>query len=161
MDTTGTSSLFELTFDQESIAHLTETARWGKFLAIAGFVGCGLLVVLAFVIGAVFASLPFWQATPGGGTAAAAIAPIGGALLGAMYLVFGAAYFFPCLFLYRFSVRMRMALKTRDQVQLNQSLRAQKYLFRYVGILTIIALALGGIELLVFGVLALVGLGAR
>ena len=154
--------MFELTLDQESIAHLGETARWGKFLAIAGFVTCGLMVVLAFVVGSILAaSSAFLPPEAGRGAAAAAFAPIGGALIGAIYLVFAGIYFFPCLFLFRFSVRMKTALKGHDLVQLNQSLKAQRNLFRFVGILTIIGLALGAIEVLAVAVIAIIGLSTK
>jgi uncharacterized membrane protein YjgN (DUF898 family) len=157
MADTSQSSLFELALDQESIDHLTETARWGKFLAVVGFVSCGLIVIMAFVIGAVFSSslfsnLPHYS----NGIDTSAFGLLGGAVFAGMYIVIAAIYFFPCVFLYRFSVRLKMALRTNDQVTLNQSLKAQKYLFRYVGILTIIGVALGVIEMLVIGVVAFV-----
>jgi hypothetical protein len=50
---------------------------------------------------------------------------------------------------------MKAALITNDQVKLNESLKAQKYLFRYVGIITIIGVALGVIEIVIIGVVAL------
>jgi hypothetical protein len=59
MGDTNQDSLFELSLDHESIDHLTETARWGKFLAIVGFVGCGLIVIMAFAFGAIFSSSLF------------------------------------------------------------------------------------------------------
>jgi uncharacterized membrane protein YjgN (DUF898 family) len=149
-------SLFEISLDHESIDYLTETARWGKFLAIVGFVGCGLVVIMAFVVGAllsssIFSNIPGYSNQIG----ASAFGFLGGAMIAAIYVIFAAVYFFPCLFLYKFSVRMKAALNTNDQVKLNQSLKAQKYLFRYVGIVTIIGVALGGIEILVIGVVAL------
>jgi hypothetical protein len=38
------SSLFGFGIDQSSRAHLAEAAKWAKFLAIVGFVMCGLIV---------------------------------------------------------------------------------------------------------------------
>lgn len=156
METTGQSSLFELALDQEAIGHLHETARWGKFLGIAGFVMCGLIVIMAFAFGAIMAaSTAMFQPVAGNDAVTAALAPILSIAFGAMYMVLAVVYFFPCLFLYRFSVRMKTALKTHDQVKLNQSLKAQRFLFRYVGILTIIGLAFFAIEVLALGVVAL------
>jgi hypothetical protein len=155
MADTSQDSLFELSFDHESIDNLTETARWGKFIAIVGFVGCGLMVVLAFVVGAVlssslFSNLPRYSS----GIGPNPFGFLGGAMIGGIYSIFAAVYFFPCLYLYKFSVRMKAALNTHDQVKLNQSLKAQKFLFRYVGIVTIIGVALGAIEIVVIGVVA-------
>lgn len=156
METTGQSSLFELTLDLESIDHLTETARWGKFLAVAGFVMCGLIVVMSFVVGAIlsstlFSTLPRYSNRVGSNV----FGFFGGAMIAGIYSVFAVVYFFPCLFLYKFSVRMSAALRTNDQVKLNQSLKAQKYLFRYVGIATIVGLALSVVEILIVGVVGL------
>jgi hypothetical protein len=152
MESTNQSSLFELSVDHDSIDHLTETARWAKFLAIAGFVGIGLMLVLSFVFGAIVSTQAFSQLQGVNGGAAGAL---GGAMFLGIFLIYSAILFFPCLFLYQFSTRLRTALQTNDQVKLNQSLKSQKFLFRYVGIFTIIMLSLYGISLLIFGAIAL------
>lgn len=155
MADTSQDSLFELSFDHEAIDNLTETARWGKFLAIVGFVSCGLIVIMAFVIGAIFSSSLFSNLPRySNGIGSNPFGFLGGAMIGGIYTILAAVYFFPCLYLYKFSVRMKAALSTSDQVKLNQSLKAQKYLFRYVGIVTIIGVALAAIEIVVIGVVA-------
>jgi hypothetical protein len=162
MADTSQSSLFELALDQESIGHLTETARWGKFLAIVGFVMCGLIAIFSFFIGSIFASAltagSSFSNLPRESAGAGALGALGGVFFTAIYLVFAALYFFPCLFLYNFSVRMKTALNTNDQVKLNQSLKAQKILFRYVGILTIVLVSTYGVLLLIVGVIAALSL---
>jgi hypothetical protein len=50
------TSLFGFGIDQSSRAHLAEAAKWAKFLAIVGFVMCGLIIVLSFFIGALFST---------------------------------------------------------------------------------------------------------
>src|SRR5881397_1677138 len=45
------SSLFSLTIDPVTKSHLLETARWGRFLAIMGFILCVLIVVLGVFFG--------------------------------------------------------------------------------------------------------------
>jgi hypothetical protein len=139
MEENTPSSLFELTIDHESSQYLTETARWGKFLAIVGFVTCGLLAIASFFIGAILSRNPF--SVYGAEGAAGAAGAIGGTFITLLYLAISVLYFFPCLFLYRFSVRLKAALRDNDQVKLNQSLKSQKSLFKFVGILTIIVLA--------------------
>ena len=47
------TSLFGFGIDQSSRAHLSEAAKWAKFLAIVGFVMCGLIVVMAIFFGSV------------------------------------------------------------------------------------------------------------
>jgi hypothetical protein len=153
METTGQSSLFELSLDQESIDHLTETAKWGKFLAVIGFVFCGLIVISAFVFGAIFASSAFSK-VPGYSNEAGFFGLLGGSMFAGVYIIAAAIYFFPCLFLYNFSVRLRSALRTNDQVKLNQALKNQKMLYRFVGIMTIIVVSMYAV-VLVFVALAL------
>jgi hypothetical protein len=160
MDTTGESSLFELALDQESIAHLGETARWGKFLAIAGFVTCGLIAVIGVIAAAVMSTSGFgaFSTLPREGADLRGFGAIFGVMIAGIYLVVGAIYFFPCLFLYNYSVRMKRALKLNDQANLNRSLKAQKYLFRYVGIMTIIGMACLAIEIVIFLVIGTIAL---
>jgi len=69
-----------------------------------------------------------------------------------VYLSFGVLYFFPCLFLFRFANNMIVALNSNEQITLNRSFQNLKIMFRYVGILTIIVLALYIIAF-VFGIL--------
>jgi hypothetical protein len=149
MESTNQSSFFELSVDLESIEHLTETARWAKFLAIVGFIMCGLIAIVSFFIGTIFASSSLSGFS---GTGAGMGSALGGVFITLVYLVIAVAQFFPCLFLYQFAVRLRMALRTNDQVKLNQSLKSQKFLFRYAGIATIIVLCLYGVGLLIAGV---------
>jgi hypothetical protein len=59
-----------------------------------------------------------------------------------------ALYFFPCYFLLRFSAKMNSALASDDAATLNESLRNLKVTFRYMGILTIIFLALFALGML-------------
>ena len=70
-------------------------------------------------------------------------------------LVCAAIGFFPFFFLYRFSTKAKAALASGDQESLNVSLQNLKVYFRYLGIITIIILALYAIILLI----ALLGAG--
>jgi hypothetical protein len=149
MEESNQSSLFELSIDHESHSHLSETARWAKFLAIVGFVTCGLIAILSFFMGSILASTTLTPYSTSG------LGIVGGAFITILYLVIAVIYFFPCLFLYNFSVRLRAALRSNDQVKLNQSLKSQKTLFKYVGIMTIIILSFYALALVVVGVAAL------
>ena len=146
MEENNKSSLFELAIDPESSSYLSETARWAKFLAIVGFVTCGLLAVLSFFMGSIMSRSVFatYNADGAGGISGAT-----GAAITALYLAIAVLYFFPCLYLYRFSVRLKAALSDNDQVQLSQSLKSQKSLFKYVGILTIIVLSFYALVLII------------
>ena len=140
------TSLFGFGIDQSSRAHLAEAAKWAKFLAIVGFVMCGLIIVLSFFIGALFSTSMSRYGD------SAAFGSGFGIIMTIVYLSFGVLYFFPCLFLFRFANNMIVALNSNEQITLNRSFQNLKIMFRYVGILTIIVLALY-IIVFVFGIL--------
>ena len=140
------SSLFGFGIDQSSRAHLAEAAKWAKFLAIVGFVMCGLIIVLSFFIGSLFSTSMSRYGD------SAAFGSGFGIIMTIVYLSFGVLYFFPCLFLFRFANNMIVALNSNEQITLNRSFQNLKIMFRYVGILTIIVLALYIIAF-VFGIL--------
>jgi Family of unknown function (DUF5362) len=137
------SSLFGFAIDQSAKAHLAEAAKWAKFLAIVGFVMCGLLVILSFFIGTVFSSMGSYSDYESSGL---------GVFVTVLYLGIGVLYFFPCLFLFRFAINMTAALNANDQLTLNRAFQNLKIMFRFVGILTIIVLSLY-ILAFVFGML--------
>jgi uncharacterized membrane protein YjgN (DUF898 family) len=149
MSDTTQSHLFELSFDRESIDHLTETAKWGKFLAIIGFITCGLLLIVSFFVGSIMSSTA--ALAPYSTSELRAASNLGGAFFTMIYIIGAVIYFFPCLYLYRYSVRMKTALNTNDQTKLNQSLKSQRMLYRYIGIVTIITISLYVIGLLIGG----------
>jgi hypothetical protein len=59
-----------------------------------------------------------------------------------VYIVLAVIYFFPCLFLYRFSTKMKTALNGNEQTDLTLSFQNLKSLFRYIGVITVIILAI-------------------
>jgi amino acid transporter len=135
-------NLFDLQLDAIAKNHLKETAKWARFLAIAGLVGLGILVI-AGIIAAVVASN---RADRYYDDPVSAKAELAGTIIGMLMIV--ALYFFPCYFLLRFSGKMNAALASDDTATLNESLRNLKITFRYVGILTIIFLALFALGML-------------
>lgn len=125
------SSLFELQVDQQVTGYLTETAKWGKFLAIIGFIGCGLLLIVGIFAGSVFSSL-------------SAIEGIGmsSVFLTIIYVCIALLYFFPCMYLYNFATKMQRALKANDQLQLSDSFKNLKSCYKFMGILMIVILVI-------------------
>jgi hypothetical protein len=148
------STLFSLSIDPLTKAHLQETARWGKFLAIIGFIMCGLVAIGGIFFSTLLSSMASrsqgYEGTPLNTTGL-------GAAMAFVYIIFGVIYFFPCLFLFRFATQMKTALNANEQDRLNMAFQNLKALFRYVGIITIIILAIYGLVL----VIALLGVAAR
>jgi len=142
------NNLFGLNVDDTIRNHLFETAKWGRFLAIIGFILCGLMIVL----GIYFATSV--NTSSGGyrgrydmydqGSAFEGL----GTMMAVLYVLIAVLYFFPCLFLLRFSNKMKAALAANDQALLTSSFQNLKMLFRYVGIMMIVIIALYALGLI-------------
>lgn len=129
-------NLFELQLDATAKDHLRDTARWARFLAIAGLVALGVIVIVSIIV-AVTAGNESSNAFEDDASTGATIA---GSIVGMLIVV--ALYFFPCYFLLRFASKMSRALATDDAAALNESLRNLKLTFRYLGVMTIIFIGL-------------------
>jgi Family of unknown function (DUF5362) len=150
------SPLFDLSIDQTVRSHLSETARWGKFLAIVGLIFCALFVVLGIFMATSFNSI---QSSSGYYRETSPMAGFG-VLAAVVYIIVALLYFFPCLFLLRFSNKMKTALAANSQEDLTASFQNLKVLYRYVGILTIICLGLW-LLMILFGGLGFMMMGGR
>lgn len=141
MEQNQTSSLFNLNLDPTGRSHLAETARWAKFLAIVGFIGCGLIVLIGVFFGSFFSMMMRGFGNSPYDTYGTSAASGLGATMAVFYILFALIYFFPVLFLYRFATKMKAALAADDQEVLNTSFQNLKACLRFIGIITIIVLA--------------------
>lgn len=139
------SDRFELNAEIKS--YLAEAARWAKFIAIVGFVGVGLMVIGAlgasFFIGAMAPELQ------NSGM------PFPTFLFSVIYLILAAVAFFPILYLYRFSEKMQMAIRSGDNQTLTNAFYYLKAHYKYYGIMIAVILgfyAIGIIFALIGGI---------
>lgn len=132
-------STFSMQVTEASKNALLQTAKWGKFLSVVGFVMCGMCVLFAIFFSFFMSGLMEAQ---GMGSL------FGGAYL-ILYLLFAVLYFFPCLYLFRFSVKAKDALTINDSNILSDSFNNLRMAFQFVGILTIVMLALYALILFV------------
>ena len=134
-------NLFDLQIDPQSETFLRETARWGKFLSIVGFVFCGIMVIIAIFAGSIFGAMS-GQLGP--------MAMLGAApsmVITVVYLLLTLLWFLPCLYLFNFSTKMKTALAMQDQSTLHVSLKNLKSCFRFLGIMILVIF---GFYILVF-----------
>ncbi len=139
MDTIDQNVAGSLHISSSISTFLTTTYKWTKFLSILGFVMLGLMGLGGLGLIVSGASIP--------GSAAPA------ALMGVIYIAMCAIYFFPTLYLYNFSVKMKTALTASSQDELEASFENLKSLFKFIGILTIVMIALY-ILIIIFGIIA-------
>ncbi|HEY0041290.1 MAG TPA: DUF5362 family protein [Flavisolibacter sp.] len=133
------SSLFSTSIDPVSKEHLTEAAKWARFLAIVGFV---FLVLM--IIAGVFASIAVsrFDDMYSEETSGRRMSNVLGTTTAITYIIMALIWFFPLLSLLRFANAMKAGLASNDQERINTSFQNLKVFFRYVGIVTIIGLVL-------------------
>lgn len=136
------SNLFQLSLDATGKSHMMETAKWARFLAIAGFIALGLIVIAIIIAAISGPSENSGTLTDEDNSPAYIVGTIIGGLLVVLF------YFFPCYFLLRFADKMKLSLLTDDMVAMNEAFKNLKITFRYVGIMTIIFVTLFLIGLL-------------
>ena len=149
------TSLFSLNIDPVTKTHLTETARWARFLSIFGMIVLALGLVVSLMGATIFTRFFGFPTGVEDDTNTSMGAMRVGMVVGTIITL--AIFFFPLLFLLRFANDMRRALVTNDQARLNQSFQNLKVYFRYLGILVIIFLVLYGIIIAI----AVMGLAAN
>ncbi|PLX11560.1 MAG: hypothetical protein C0597_14875 [Marinilabiliales bacterium] len=136
----------ELIIDTQTKQNLDETRKWTMFFAILGFIGIGFMVLAALIllIIGIFGS-SYWnnrEAVMFGG-------------LSALYLVLGAIYFLPILYLLKFSTNMKNAIEKAEQSKLTSAFDYLKSHYKFVGILTIILFAVYILAAVVIGIVGL------
>lgn len=136
MENTTLDENFETQYrlDGQSQNFLKETAKWGRFLAILGFVMIGLMVLIGVFMGTIMSNFG-----SGAGMGAMPVPPWAFTLL---YLVFAGFYILPTLYLYKFSTKTLNAFKNDDPGALPEGFENLKSLFKFMGILAVIMLGL-------------------
>lgn len=107
---------------------LAESARWGKFLSIMGFVFLGL-AVLGILLG-------------GGALLASGMGGMFGTLGVLIYLLILGISAIPIYYLYNFSTKMQVALKEDNQSFFRDAFENHKSMFKFYGIFMAIILGL-------------------
>jgi preprotein translocase subunit SecG len=156
MEQNQDTSLFGLGIDPNAKTHLSEAARWAKFLAIVGMVMCVIMVIFGILMSTMVSKATRDMESGFGYPRSMDTGALGVTMM-VMYIFIAIIYFFPCLFTLRFANHMQNALTANDQDSLNESFKNLKVTFRYMGILTIIFMALFLLGLLAGGLGTMMG----
>jgi hypothetical protein len=117
-----------------SRSYLNQIRKWTKFFAVLGYIMIGLMLVLGVfigpIIGTVLSNIPY----PGVGAM--------GGMLSVIYIVSAFIYIMPTIYLNRFSNRLKDALESNDNEQLEQSFGNMKSFYKFIGVLTIIMMSI-------------------
>ncbi|MEO6407052.1 MAG: DUF5362 family protein [Ferruginibacter sp.] len=123
----------DLQVDITAAAHLRETAKWAKFLAILGFVLSAFLVLAGIFAGSFLSGF----SKMGDSAAAGMISP---GFISIIYIIIAVVYVMLSLFLYRFATKMLATLQHNDQQQFNDSLNNLRLVYKITGIIVVIYL---------------------
>ncbi|WP_323026874.1 DUF5362 family protein [Gelidibacter japonicus] len=125
---------FELNLPPAILGFLKETSTWTYFLSILGFIGIGLMI-----LGGLFFSLAL-NLMPGGNPYAGLGVDM--SYFGMIYVVIALFYFFPVLYLFNFSRKMKSALSSNNNDELTAAFSNLKSHYKFIGIFTIVIISI-------------------
>lgn len=127
-----------LTDDSKIKTYLLEISKWGKFLAIVGYIGIAVLaiVAIALIVVSFITSIKL---------------DVGLSLgtFGVIYFALAILYYFPVKFLYKFSIQIKKGLESDNNQDITLGFENLKSLFKFTGILTIVILSIYALLLVI------------
>jgi hypothetical protein len=124
----NTESPKRIEIGQETLNNLNTTRKWTMFLSISGFIFLGLIIALGFIAGTFLSVFNLNDST----------LDIPDLLVVVIFFVLALVYFFPVLFLFRFSKHTSNAVATLNSQEFHKAFKYLKRYFIYIGILLII-----------------------
>jgi hypothetical protein len=121
----------KIEIEEDTLNHLDTTRKWAMFLAIIGFIFLGLIIIIGLIAGTFLTAFSSGEKTLG----------IPESLMFIPVILVIVMYFFPVLFLFRFSKHASHAIKTFDKNELHIAIKNLKFYFVYIGILIILILS--------------------
>ncbi len=128
-----------LELNNQAVDALRESAKWSMFLAILGFIGIGIMIIAALLMGSAFAMMPTRNTALGGG-----FNPFGAmkGVITAFYIVLAIIYFFPVYYLYKYASGMKAALSIYNSDLVSDALVQLKSHHKFLGIMMIVMIAI-------------------
>ncbi|NQZ79224.1 MAG: hypothetical protein HRT61_24360 [Ekhidna sp.] len=117
----------QLFLSQVDKRNLLDTAKWGKFLSILGFIFSTLIALGGLSLAGGSASEMF----PGMGVG-----------IGVVYVLISLIYIFPSLYLMRFSIQIKDGIEASDANLCSSAYNNLRRLFLFLGIMTIIVMGI-------------------
>ena len=133
---------------QETLGYLDTTRKWTMFFAILGFIGIGLMLIFGLLAGSLIGKLMGGMSSMSSMSGMEGMAParaVGGVasiFIFVVLLIVAVIYFFPLLFLFRFSKHTANAVANLDANEMNLGFKNLKSYWKYLGILVIVILSI-------------------
>ena len=134
---------FENQLTSAAVGFLQESAKWSKFMAIIGFIGIGLMVLVSLFMAIGFSAM---------GASTMPELPFSMSVFSIIYVLFAAIYFFPVYYLYQYATKTNAALHSKNKQLLAEGLENLKSHHKFLGIFTLIIISIYGL-IFVFAVL--------
>ena len=134
---------FENQLTTAAVEFLQESAKWSKFMAIIGFIGIGLMVLVSLFMAIGFGAM---------GASIMPELPFSMSVFSIIYVLFAAIYFFPVYYLYQYATKTSAALHSKNKQLLADGLENLKSHHKFLGIFTLIIISLYGF-IFVFAIL--------
>ncbi len=117
--------------------YLDQTRPWVRLMSVATFVSAGFLTLCGFVM--LFIGLVGGLAARDTGGLGPVGSAIGGGLMAVVYLGLACVYIAPGMFLWRYASAIQHLTASATAARLEDALKQQRSFWRFVGILTVIA----------------------
>ena len=133
---------------QAVLDQLARTKGWTRFFSVLLWIGAIFLVlagIAMFGIGLMGGAMGSSASTAASGLESfgpAVGGALGGLVMGAVYLVMSILYIYPALKLGGYSSRINQLLATPNEANLAAALNEQRAFWKYVGVLTLIMMAI-------------------
>jgi hypothetical protein len=131
----------KIELEEETLNYLNTTRKWTMFFAILGFIFLGLLLLFGLIAGTFLSIFKSSEMSTG----------IPQIWLFVILIILAILYYFPLLFLFRFSKHTANAVHTLSKEELHKAFRNLKSYFVYIGVLLIIVLVIYFIGLVAAG----------
>ena len=127
------ASTTTVSLNNQDLQFLRTAGKWGRFIAIVSFVSIGLGILSLIVL--------LTASSIGSGAGLGETGAIGVGIV-MMYIPLLLAYIYPTVKLFQFSSNAIQAADARDGLAASEAFSALKSLFKFLGILLIIVIAL-------------------
>lgn len=117
--------------NEEIKSYLVEIAKWTRLLAIVGYIGIGLLIVIAFFTSAFFSMIPVSD-----------MEQLPMSLLSTIYFLMAGLYFFPVNYLFQFSKNLSQSLNGDETASLTDAFRNLKSHYKFIGVFAIVIISM-------------------
>jgi hypothetical protein len=122
----------KIEIDQKTLNNINSIRKWTMFLAIIGFIFLGLVVAIGLIAGTFLSAFETGKTVTG----------LPESLIYIIFIFLTAVYFFPGLFLFRFSKFAANAVHNTDKQELHKAIKNLKFYFAYIGVMLIIGFIL-------------------